>query len=191
MKTFQVLTLILTFAACKPAPNELAYDLASGNKVLLRAIKESDTELANKQAIYLASNYGKDGLASLAPDVLVFLKEKNLNIDSLVFIEEARMKKIRDYAEPDPYEKIHIAFEGMPEISELKPMLEDVMKRSNMEINNDNILKCANVLVVLRQNSKIGITEMQILKHMYQNGSSNMDYATQSAMSSLILEKTK
>jgi hypothetical protein len=195
MRLLQFLSIFLFFSACEPAPNEMAYDLKSGNKVFLRAVKESDKELANKQAIYLGKNYEKDAIAKNAPDVLNYLNQNNINADSLLDVEDQRMQIVSQYnisSTADAYEKIHIAFEGMPEISVVKPMLEDVMKRSNIEITNDNILKCANVLVVLRKDSKIGVTEMQILKHMYQNGrSSGMDYANQAAVSSFLIEKTQ
>lgn len=91
----------------------------------------------------------------------------------------------------DAYEKIHIAFEGMPEIDKVKPLLETTMSRYNIIINNENVLKCANVLVALKNDSKVGVTEMDILKHMYQKGSSNVDYATQAAISATHLEQTK
>ena len=68
----------------------------------------------------------------------------------------------------DPYEVIHIAFEGFPDKEDVQPMLEAVMKRYNMTVTNDNIIKVGNMLVTLRQDSKVGVTEMEILKHIYQ-----------------------
>ena len=90
----------------------------------------------------------------------------------------------------DPYEVIHTAFEGFPDIDKVKPMLEAVMKYNNVPINNDRILKSANVLVGLKNDSKVGVTEMEILKDMYQNRR-DKDYVTSAAMSAVFLETTK
>lgn len=79
----------------------------------------------------------------------------------------------------------------MPDIDKVKPLLETTMTRYNIVINNDNVLKCANVLVVLKNDSKVGVIEMDILKHIYQTGSSSGDYATQAAISATYLEQTK
>lgn len=94
-------------------------------------------------------------------------------------------------ADKDPYEVIHIAFEGFPDKEVVQPMLEEVMKRYNMAITNDNILKVGNMLIVLQKESKVGVTEMEILKHIYQKGSSSITLPEQAAISSLLLEQSK
>lgn len=90
----------------------------------------------------------------------------------------------------DPYEVIHTAFEGFPDIGKVKPMLEAVMKYTNVPITNDRVLKSANVLVAFKNDSKVGVTEMEILKDMYQNRR-DKDYVTSAAMSAVFLETTK
>lgn len=47
------------------------------------------------------------------------------------------------------------------------------------------------MLVALRKESAVGVTEMEILKHMYQNGDASKDIKMQAAESMLILEQTK
>ena len=94
-------------------------------------------------------------------------------------------------ADKDPYEVIHIAFEGFPDKEEVQPMLEAVMKRYNMTVTNDNILKVGNMLVVLKKESKVGVTEMDILKHIYQKGSSSITLPEQAGISSVLLEQSK
>lgn len=91
----------------------------------------------------------------------------------------------------DAFEKVHIAFEGMPDKDKVKALLETVMNRYNIVINNDNVLKVSNVLVVFKNESKVGVTEMDILKHIYQNGTTDVDYPTQAAISASILEEIK
>ena len=91
----------------------------------------------------------------------------------------------------DIYEKIHVAFEGMPEIEKVKPLMEAVMEKYNLPITTENINKCGSALVSLKHESKIGITEMEILKHMYQKGEINVNFPTQAAMSLMYLEGTK
>jgi len=94
-------------------------------------------------------------------------------------------------ADKDPYEVIHIAFEGFPDKEEVQPMLEAVMKRYGMTVTNDNIIKVGNMLVTLRQDSKVGVTEMEILKHIYQKGSSSITLPEQAGVSSVLLEQSK
>lgn len=94
-------------------------------------------------------------------------------------------------ADKDPYEVIHIAFEGFPDKEDVQPMLEAVMKRYNMTVTNDNIIKVGNMLVTLRQDSKVGVTEMEILKHIYQKGSSSLTLPEQAGISSVLLEQSK
>lgn len=93
--------------------------------------------------------------------------------------------------EEDPYYMMHIAFEGMPEIEDFKPQLDVVMERYGMEINRGNLLKVANALVVMRKESKVGVTEAEILKHVYQKGTSKITIAEQIGLSATILETNK
>lgn len=93
--------------------------------------------------------------------------------------------------EKDAYELMEVAFEGYPSKSDVQPMLEDVMKRYDMEVNNENLTKAANVLVTMKNDSKVGVTEMEILKRVYQKGNNYEDYVTNVARAAVFLEITK
>lgn len=180
--------------------------MQGGYKAFIEDTLNHKDSLAQEQALYLARNYGDDGISEYASGIKPWLIKKGIDYDSV------HRKAIQDLNEEDSlrkqsaenslhngipgkaddaYQKIHIAFEGMPEIEKVKPLLDAVMERYNIVINNDNVLKCANVLVVMKNNSKVGVTEMDILKHMYQTGNSSVDYATQAAISATYLEQTK
>lgn len=188
------------------ANQDIVYDLQSGYKAFIEDTLNHNDSLAQEQALYLARTYGDDGIIKYALGIKPWLKNKGIDYDSVYkkgiqdLNEQDSLKKqsaenslhngIGGNAD-DAYGKIHIAFEGMPDTEKVKPLLEAVMNRYNIVINNDNVLRCANVLVVLKKDSKVGVTEMDILKHMYQSGSSSVDYATQAAISATYLEQTK
>jgi hypothetical protein len=206
-----LLISISVFVSCNNKSNqssnqEITYDLEGGYKAFMEDTTSNNDSLAKEQALYLVENYGEDGITQLAPGIKPWLKTKGMDYDSIhkkVIQDREDFDKRRKETEAnslhngisgnadDAYEKIHVAFEGMPDIDKVKPMLEAVMTRYNIVINNDNVLKCANVLVTLKNDSKIGVTEMDILKHMYQRGSASVDYPTQAAISSQYLEETK
>lgn len=92
---------------------------------------------------------------------------------------------------PTAYEMMETAFEGYPSKSEIQPMIEAVMKRYDMTVTDESLQRVGNMLVVLRKESKVGVTEMEILKHIYQNGSTTNTLPDQAAISFLYLESTK
>ncbi len=94
-------------------------------------------------------------------------------------------------SEKDPYEIMHVAFEGSPEIEKIKPMLESVMETYSFDKTDDNRLKIGNMLVTLRQSSAVGVTEMEILKHIYQHGSDKITLPEQAGISATLLETSK
>ncbi|MBK8241796.1 MAG: hypothetical protein IPK88_00055 [Saprospiraceae bacterium] len=98
---------------------------------------------------------------------------------------------VNSISNSDPYYVLHVAFEGRPDEEDIKKLLESVMSSHDFAITNDNILKAGNMLVSLRQKSPIKITEMEILKHMFQNNVQSFDLAQQAAYSATILSTTK
>ena len=58
-------------------------------------------------------------------------------------------------------------------------------------LNEEYLEKAGSVLVTLRKQSKVGVTEMEILKHIYQNGLDNTNYQSQASLSFTTLELTK
>jgi len=132
---------------------------------------------------YFTKSEDKKEVASSSPD-----QYQNNSTTSTPSSASASNSEIAD---KDPYEVIHIAFEGFPDKEEVQPIMEAVIKRYNMTITNDNILKVGNMLVVLKKESKVGVTEMDILKHIYQKGSASVTLPEQAGISSTILEVTK
>ena len=70
------------------------------------------------------------------------------------------------------YDTIANAFKGKPKPENVKQLMDTVLKQCNMEVTRDNVTHFANELVMKRKDSKVGVTEMDILKEMYQNASS-------------------
>lgn len=91
----------------------------------------------------------------------------------------------------DPYEIMEVAFEDSPEAAKIRPLLESVMNSYNLPITDENRLKVASMLVSLRKESVLGITEMEILKHIYQYGIKSISLPEQAAISVVYLEKNK
>jgi len=89
------------------------------------------------------------------------------------------------------YKMMEVAFEGYPSTSEIKPMMEKVMKDYNFEVNEKNLERVADMLVTLRKESLVGVTEMEILKDIYQKGNRNISLPNQAALSFMNLEDTK
>lgn len=65
------------------------------------------------------------------------------------------------------------------------------MQKHKMPVNSENILKAGNALVILHEKSAIGVTEMEILKHAYQNSIKGASMAEQLGFSATILDETK
>ena len=93
--------------------------------------------------------------------------------------------------QPSAYGMMEVAFEGNPSTSEIQPMMEEVMKNYKLEVNEENLQKVASMLVSLRKESKVAVTEMEILKNIYQTGDRNVPLTTQAAISLMNLEQTK
>jgi len=93
--------------------------------------------------------------------------------------------------EKDPYEIMEVAFEGYPEISKIKPMLEAVLEKYDLPKTDEYRLKVGSMLVSLRKESVLGVTEMEILKHIYQHGSNKISLPFQAAISATLLESRK
>lgn len=93
--------------------------------------------------------------------------------------------------EKDPYEMMQVAFEGSPEISKIKPMLEAVLEKYDLPKTDEYRLKVGSMLVSLRKASAVGVTEMEILKHIYQNGSNKISLPDQAGLSATLLETSK
>lgn len=89
------------------------------------------------------------------------------------------------------YEIMSVAFEGFPREKEIKPMMDEVLMRYGQPINDQSRIKFGDMLVLFRKNSLVGMTEMEILKHMYQRGSSSRTLQDQAIFSAGLIETTK
>jgi hypothetical protein len=89
------------------------------------------------------------------------------------------------------YEMMETVFIGKPRKSTIQPLIEAVMKRHGLTVTEQNLIGVSSALVSLRKESAVGVTEMDILKHMYQKGNSKNDMVTQMGTSAAILEYSK
>lgn len=62
------------------------------------------------------------------------------------------------------YEMMENAFVGNPSQSKIQPLMESVLEKYGKSINEDNLERAASVLVSLRKESKVGVTEMDVFK---------------------------
>ncbi len=97
-------------------------------------------------------------------------------------------KKITTVLQKSAYEKIELAFIGKPKESEIRPILDKVIQFHGAAVTELNREKSASVLVNLRKSSKNRVTEMDILKHMYNNGTEKISFPDQAAISFTLLE---
>ena len=88
------------------------------------------------------------------------------------------------------YDTIASAFKGNPKAENVKQLIDTVLKQCNMEVTRDNVTHFAKKLVEKRKANKGGMTEMNILKEMYQHGTS-ADLATRLGTAATKLEQTK
>ncbi|MEZ0485404.1 hypothetical protein [Fibrella aquatica] len=77
---------------------------------------------------------------------------------------------------------------GNPRQEVIKPLVELVLRRHKTPLTRENILGLANGLVVMRKDSKSGVTEIAILRHMAKTGSSRLTLAQQLGLSATLLE---
>jgi len=80
------------------------------------------------------------------------------------------------------YVKMATVFIGSPSQSRIKSVLEPVMESHNMDVDEDNLLKCANVLVALRKSSEGKVTEMEILDYMRRSKINQVTFAEHAAL---------
>lgn len=195
---FTILTGILTtLNSCSPAPQKapenIEYDLQGGYASFKNDSTNHFDSMATEQAIYLAKTYGDDGITQLAPGIKNWLKSQKLDYDSIKKAETQAAAERTKLIESTPgntddaYGKISVVF-GV-DVDKVKPMLDELMTIHHIVLTNEHVLQCGNVLVAMKNDSKIGVTEMNILKHMYQNGSADVNFVTQAAISATILEK--
>lgn len=88
------------------------------------------------------------------------------------------------------YEMLHVVFEGNPDRTAIKKLMTAVMTKYNIDENYENLNRCGSALLSMKKSSAIGVTEMQILKHMYQYGDAVQTFPNQAAISATLLEQS-
>jgi hypothetical protein len=91
----------------------------------------------------------------------------------------------------EAFEMLQVVFKGNPRIEFVERLLSAVMEKYHLEINYENINRCGSAVLSLREASAVGVTEMEILKHMYQQGDKNQSFPNQAGVSAAILEVYK
>jgi uncharacterized phage-associated protein len=90
-----------------------------------------------------------------------------------------------------PYEQFHVVFSGNPSVEEIQNLMDAIIDQYGME-NTDKLKhQIASALLSMRNESAIGVTEMDIMKYMYQNPKLDKPLPNAIAEASFILEKTK
>ncbi|WP_438711041.1 hypothetical protein ACSTS3_21265 [Aquimarina muelleri] len=97
-------------------------------------------------------------------------------------------KKVTKVYQKNAYKKMELAFIGNQKKSDIKPILDKVIRFHGAELTELNREKSASVLISLRKSSKNGITEMDILKHINNNGTEKISFPDQAAISFTLLE---
>ncbi len=90
----------------------------------------------------------------------------------------------------DPYEMMHEVFLGSPSISQIKPLVEGILDKYDLPKNDEFRLKIGSMVLGLRKASLKGISEIQILKHIFNYGSTKISLPDQAGLSAVILEKS-
>lgn len=87
-------------------------------------------------------------------------------------------------------EMMHYAFIGYPSEREIQRLLDPVMRDYGLPITEENYSRAGSVLVVLRQSSETGVTEMAILRFMraMYNEGVPLDFAQAAAIAFSCLE---
>lgn len=100
------------------------------------------------------------------------------------------MEKAR-YDMTDAIHKMSVAFEGSPSEDKVKLLIEGVMEKWNLEKTNDQALGIGNALVAMRKSSKVGVTEMEVLKYTYQLGDTKLKLPEAIGLAASMLELSK
>ncbi|MBN3519323.1 hypothetical protein JYB62_04855 [Algoriphagus lutimaris] len=118
-----------------------------------------------------------------------FNMNENMDIQFEIYdlIKESESILDNEFGDPDPYEMMEAVFIGNPSISQIKPLVEGVLKKYSLPQTDEYRLKVASMLVSLRKHEEGKITEMQILKHIFYYGSNKIPLPDQAGFSVVFL----
>lgn len=91
----------------------------------------------------------------------------------------------------EAFEMLPVVFEGNPSLESVKKLLSAAMDKYHLEVNYENINRCGSAVLSLREASAVGVTEMELLKHMYQQGDESLSFPNHAGVSATILEAYK
>lgn len=113
-------------------------------------------------------------------------------VDSIIKVKQAAaLVEAKKELTQALYDTLHVAFEGYPDEKRMQGLFEAVLLHYKMPVTTENVKGLGSLLISLRKQSKVGVTEMDILQHIYQNKNSKFDLPTQAEFSFNIIEKTK
>ncbi len=98
-------------------------------------------------------------------------------------VDTSRLATLRD-----PYAMMALSFYGNPTKEQLQPLLDRVMAKYGYKVTTDNVITTGNILMTYRNRSKAETTEMEILQHMYTQGSTDYSFREQAALSQIFLD---
>ena len=89
------------------------------------------------------------------------------------------------------YEQFQTVFKGNPRAEEIQKLMDAIIEQYGME-NTDKLKnQIASALLGMSNDSAVGVTEMDIMKYMYQNPQLAKPLPTAIAEAAFILEKIK
>lgn len=99
--------------------------------------------------------------------------------------------KSSSYKEQTPaYEQFHVVFKGEPEVQDIQKLMDAILDQYQMEKTELNKHKFGSALLKMQQTSPTGVSEMQIMKYMYQNSDASTPLPTAIGKAAYILEMT-
>lgn len=102
----------------------------------------------------------------------------------------ANEAQIANEEKPPAYEQFHDVFRGSPEVQDIQNLMDAILDQYQMEKNELNKQKFGSALLKMQQISPTGITEMEIMKYMYQHPDTSLSLPTAIATATAILEQT-
>lgn len=95
MKSISIIIFFVVLLSCnnKTANQEIVYDLQKGYEAFLEDTTSHNDSLAKEQALYLAQNYGDDGITEHALGIKQWLKSRGIDYDSVHKKGNARYRR--------------------------------------------------------------------------------------------------
>ncbi|WP_299288465.1 hypothetical protein [uncultured Mucilaginibacter sp.] len=89
------------------------------------------------------------------------------------------------------YEKMHVVFTDKPSEETISKLMNPILTNYSLPIDEEHEEKFASALVSMKQQSAVGVTEMEILKYMYQHPDASSSLPEAIGKAATILEMRK